>query len=775
MKESLGESSKIAFLGWLATVGTSACFLPTITNQSYFFYGASVTGLLVLLGIGLRLLRTPALLVVAAQLVTLAEMLILGFGEKLELGVLPTKATVTGLRDIVDSGMTVASEYAAPAPASAGLTMLVLVAIGVVGVLVDFFAAGVRRVPLTGLPLLTMYTVPVTALPDGVPFYGFLPGAVAYVALLLADERDRLSHWGRLVSRSTPGRESTAMDTSGLLATGRRVSVIAISTAVVLPIFIPAFSSSFLDGDRGTGPGTGDGPQLSFDDPMVSLASSLRRPEPVDLLTVSSDVVPDYLRLVVLDEPGPNAWRANPLDLGDTIPVSNALPRPTGVSDDVEPEQRQMTIGATAEFPQNSSWLPVPFFSQYVAIDSGWGYVPRDQTVTATTETSAAGLSDYKVTYSQSMPTREQLAAAGEVPADVRDEFAAVPADVPPGIERYARAVTSGAETPYDAAVLLQDFFRDSEEFTYDLDAAYGYGYESMTEFLQERRGFCQQFAATMAMMARTLGIPSRIVVGFLEPERRDEDGAYVITSDNVHAWPELYFEGAGWVRFEPTPGVGATLPSWAPRAVEPTASPTGPTPSLPTGRELTEDPRTDRPTETPGAGATDGSGGGTGSAPSKGWLVLLAGVALALAPMALRRGIRRARLSGPIGAAEAAESAWLELRDHIRDLRLPWTGSMTPRARERAVTGLLMGDGEGLAALNRLTLSVERSRYAASPSTGADPASDAVTVMASVSQAAERGQRVRALLLPSSLVPDLRRAWESLLQSRRSSAPTPE
>jgi hypothetical protein len=142
---------------------------------------------------------------------------------------------------------------------------------------------------------------------------------------------------------------------------------------------------------------------------------------------------------------------------------------------------------------------------------------------------------------------------------------------------------------------------------------------------------------------------------------------------------------------------------------------------------------------------------------------------------MALRRGIRRTRLNRPINAAEAAESAWLELRDHIRDLRLPWTGSMTPRARERAVTGLLMGDGEGLAALNRLTLSVERSRYAASPSTGADPASDAVTVMASVSQAAERGQRVRALLLPSSLVPDLRRAWESLLQSRRSSAPTPE
>jgi len=142
---------------------------------------------------------------------------------------------------------------------------------------------------------------------------------------------------------------------------------------------------------------------------------------------------------------------------------------------------------------------------------------------------------------------------------------------------------------------------------------------------------------------------------------------------------------------------------------------------------------------------------------------------------MVLRRGVRRARLNRPIDAADAAESAWLELRDHVRDLRLPWTGSMTPRARERALRGLLMGDRESLAALNRLTLSVERSRYAASPSTGADSASDAVAVMGSISQAAERGQRVRALLLPSSLVPDIRRSWEALTQRRRTADPMPE
>ncbi len=767
MRESFAESSKIAFLGWLATVGTSACFLPTITNKSYFFIGAFITAVLVLLGTGLRLARTPAMLVLAAQVVALVEMLLLGYGSSLKYGLLPTRATVTGLQATIESGLAVASKYAAPAPKSAGLTLLVLFAIGVVAILVDFLAAGVRRVPLTGLPLLTMYTIPVTALPEGVPFYGFLPGAAAFVALLLADERDRLSHWGRLVARTPHGGEKSAMDTSGLVATGRRISVIAVSAAVVMPIFIPAFSSAFLDNRAGSGSGPGEGPSsFSFDDPMVSLASSLRRPEPVDVLKVSSDEVPEYLRLVVLDSPGPNNWSAQPLDLGETIDTSNLLPRPTGMVDEIRSEDHQMSIEVLDAFPTNSSWLPVPFFSYQVAVDGDWGYVSRDQTVTALSETAAASLSEYAVSYSESIPTSEQLAAAGAAPADIRDEFGTVPGDVPPGIENLARAISSSARTPYEQAVALQNFFRD-DRFTYDVDAAYGYGYEAMTKFLQERRGFCQQFAASMAMMARTLGIPSRIAVGFLKPARTESDGTYVITSHDVHSWPELYFEGAGWVRFEPTPGVGATLPTWAPRKPAATARPTGPPPNLPTGSELTES-RREPPSPTAAAGATDSSGGDDASAPSKTWLWLIAVTVIAMAPMALRRGIRRSRLNRPIDDRDAAESAWLELRDHIRDLRLPWTGSMTPRARERSVTPLLTGDAEGLAALKRLCLSVERSRYAVYPLLGTNPAADVVTVMGSISEAAERSQRLRALLLPSSLGPDLREALASVTRKRR-------
>ena len=78
---------------------------------------------------------------------------------------------------------------------------------------------------------------------------------------------------------------------------------------------------------------------------------------------------------------------------------------------------------------------------------------------------------------------------------------------------------------------------------------------DAVWDFLQSTRGYCVQFATSMAIMARTLDIPARVAVGFL-PGESDRNGSYVVTGQRSHAWPELYFEGYGWVRFEPTPAV---------------------------------------------------------------------------------------------------------------------------------------------------------------------------------------------------------------------------
>lgn len=77
-----------------------------------------------------------------------------------------------------------------------------------------------------------------------------------------------------------------------------------------------------------------------------------------------------------------------------------------------------------------------------------------------------------------------------------------------------------------------------------------------VSEFLAQRRGYCEQFAGTYAAFARAVGLPSRVVVGYTPGELRD-DGRYYVQGKHAHAWPEIYFDGVGWVPFEPTPGRG--------------------------------------------------------------------------------------------------------------------------------------------------------------------------------------------------------------------------
>jgi transglutaminase-like putative cysteine protease len=756
------EHFKLAGLGWLATVATSLAFVPALRQLNCLLIGAALSAVVVLSGIGLRLVRTRALVTLAVQLVVVAEVLTVAYGSKLKLGVLPTPGTVSGFRHQVAAGMQVANQYAAPAPVNVGLLLMIAFFIACVAAFVDFLAVGLRRAPLAGLALLALYTVPVAALPHGVPFYGFVPGAVSYLALLMADERYRLAHWGRLVSREPrPDAAAGVMDTSGLTANGRRISALAMVAALFLPVAVPVFSTTIWG--RGVGKGaSGDGTALTFSDPMVSLANSLRKRDPVDLLTVTSDTRPQYLRLAVLDTPGPNAWTARPLDLSTTVPLTDIPARPPGLSESVSRAPHSMTIALDDGFPHDSAWLPVPYLLHSLDVGTDFTYVPPDQTVAAKAELAAGNVQPYDLTYQQIDPTTEQLRRASPPPPDIVGRDSAVPRGLPPVVAATARSVTSGATTDYDRALLLQTFFRDHSEFRYDLNAGYGYGYQAMARFLQERRGFCQHFAATMAMMARTLGIPSRVVVGFLEPQRRDGD-TYVFTSKNVHSWPELYFEGVGWVRFEPTQGVGAPFPSWAGHGTGPSTEPTAPTFSRPGIGALTGGPTTrSRPSEA--VGTSGGSGRGTtGVVPSNKWLIPLGALAVLFLPASLRLGVRRSRLSRPLDSASAAEAAWLELRDFMRDLHLPWSGSMTPRARERSIEPLVGRDDEAVSALRRLASCVEQARYARTPPPEMAPAADASTVMAAISRRTAAASRVRARLWPASLLPDLRAGWTRL------------
>ncbi|WP_419926622.1 transglutaminaseTgpA domain-containing protein [Candidatus Poriferisocius sp.] len=142
--------------------------------------------------------------------------------------------------------------------------------------------------------------------------------------------------------------------------------------------------------------------------------------------------------------------------------------------------------------------------------------------------------------------------------AEYISAYTALPSGFSPQVKALAERLTAGAESGYEQALALQDFFRNGG-FVYDANAASGHSANRIEEFLDTRRGYCEQFAGTFAAMARSLGLPARVAVGFTVGEADlDDPNHYVVRGKHAHAWPEVHLFGVGWVAFEPTPGRGA-------------------------------------------------------------------------------------------------------------------------------------------------------------------------------------------------------------------------
>ena len=169
----------------------------------------------------------------------------------------------------------------------------------------------------------------------------------------------------------------------------------------------------------------------------------------------------------------------------------------------------------------------------------------------------------------------------------------------------------------------------------------------AIADFLDERVGYCEQFSATMALMARSLGIPARVVVGFTQG--RSEDGRWVVRGTDAHAWPELWMGSAGWVRFEPTPGASTTTrPTYTVEQGAPYAGPSA-APSTPSRAAGDESDALDRQDDQTGAGAYAPATG-----PSGWTLALILGLLLVLMTPALVRVVRRMRRFRAAGAGRA-------------------------------------------------------------------------------------------------------------------------
>ncbi len=144
-------------------------------------------------------------------------------------------------------------------------------------------------------------------------------------------------------------------------------------------------------------------------------------------------------------------------------------------------------------------------------------------------------------------------AAGGKYPADVISTYLALP-PVDRRIPRLAEQITASSGNNYDKTLALENYLRT--HFAYTLQLTRTVPHDPLANFLFERKqGHCEYFASSMAVMLRTLGIPSRVVNGFRTGEFNDLTSQYVVRASNAHSWVEAYFPDFGWVAFDPTPG----------------------------------------------------------------------------------------------------------------------------------------------------------------------------------------------------------------------------
>lgn len=707
-----------------------------------------------------RRLRAPAAVTVAVQLVLLTWWIgLLAAGDLAWLGIFPSTEWPRRLDAVFRAGAEAISVLAAPVPVPTSILVYLVGGTGLVAVLVDLTVAGLRRAAAAGVPLAACYGVVAAIEGGGLPWWWFVLPAIGFLLVILAENRIRVSAWGRSVGATASRSGLPATDV--LARHGRRVGAVAIATAVAIPALAPALTNGLVPGTGGGGGGGGDGRTIRTDNPILDLQRNLTRPENVDVLRyTATDETPHYIRTVTLDSFDGEVWQTSDRPVPEDQRVHDGLPDPPGLDlDDVD------EVGFRFEITDNysSRWLPLAYPAQRIDIEGDWRYDTNTLDVVSTDDDILG--TEYTATSLDVPFDTEALRSAGEPDSEVED-LTELPDELPDIVVHYAEEVTADAEDDFGRAVALQEWFRSSE-FVYDLQTEPGTSSSALADFLEDRRGYCEQFAATMAIMARYLGIPARVAVGFT-PGMFEGDGTWLVRAHDAHAWPELYFEGVGWVRWEPTPAARTgTAPSWT---VEPREAP-----------EASDDVQSVNPTTTPEpddpAAIPDeqlsGGGGSTMTEQTPVWPgILAAGVAsvalLSLLPRGLAAALRwrRWRKAGDDSAA-ITHAAWADVRDAAKDGGTDWPAAATPRTLGRAMSaGRVLPEPERRF-LDELVAAVERARYAP-PGAGLEHAATPAQtrqLCRALRKSASRGRRMRAFLWPTTLTEEFRQVSAGVSQ----------
>lgn len=635
--------------------------------------------------------------------------------------VVPTGATVDRLRlDLEDAGRLFDS-LQAPVPAITGFLVISSIAFWIIAFASDWaafrmFAPGQALVPvLTVLIFVALLGVEAGRVRT--------TGTIVVCGLLFV-----LAHRAaRRVSQGTWLGEGPVRGFASIMGAGLVVGLIAILVGVLGGPVVPGANEAPLvelgDNERK------DNKPLEVISPLVQIQPRLVNQSDRVMFTVES-TEPAFWRIAALDEFDGSLWRSQGTfgSVDDDLDVAY----PSRVEG--TPVRQQFNLESLGVL-----WMPAAYTPTKFENLTEIGVKYESETATLIVDSDDQEVSDGLSYQLESSIPRFNGALLTRLAAtsDDRpsDRYLQLPDNFSPLARQEAQRITAGLTDPHAMALALQNHFQDN--FTYDLNVAEGHNITRLEDFLTIQRGYCEQFAGTMAAMARSVGLHARVATGFTEGEQDPANpNRLIVRGKHAHAWPEIYIPGAGWMYYEPTPGRGApntsdytgvpeaqegSTPESPPEeaAAAPLPEPeTAPTqqPEQPTAVPT---PESEQPEPTPVEPATTSSSRGLSA-----WLllplfVLFGAAAWFFGIPALKKARERKRIEAAAGDRRRLVAlAWSSTVDRLEGIGAGPTSSETPHEYAQRVeqTPLLHRSG-----FDELTNLVVEAAYRPDQPTGAD------------------------------------------------------
>ena len=436
------------FAGWVALFSWSGM----VAEPSDFLMPTLFVGLLMALaGSGLRMLRVAPYAVAAVQVVIALLSLNVIFAAGLSrLGVIPTMASVREVVRVIRSGAATLNTYSAPVEVNPTHTEAMLMVCGLAVLLsIDVIAMGLRKPPLVALPLLVTLSIPVSILNGPIALPVYVGTALLFLRLVATENLERFHAWGR---ETTEGPQPVH-------ATLWSISIVAVVVSLLVAPLIPV-ADLLDDTPGGEGPGGGGSAyHLTSVNPFIRLRRDLVEKTHTPMVYAETKArSTSYLRTTVLDRFTDDEWRPSPRSLPSSNRADGTFPSPPGLAPRVTGAEDTWRFEFAPNF--SSTWLPLPYPVRKLDIEGSWRFDERTLDVAFVGGGPPQQLK-YGVTSFTPSVTAKLLASSGaRPPTRIQAPMTSVPDVLPDVIRTRARQVTRGAETKFEKAVALQDWFR---------------------------------------------------------------------------------------------------------------------------------------------------------------------------------------------------------------------------------------------------------------------------------------------------------------------------